>query len=203
MSKNFKKNIRHLKLNYCQPADFHDNELPFIKPCNKIPCKLISFKECKKSKDYDAWIHFYIDDVDFEGVWTNPNQYIELFSKFGGIIMPDYSIYWDAPNPVTHWNLYRSRVIGKILQDKGFNVIPTVPFGTFEFNQYALKGLEKDSIVCVSTVGSRKEHFKRMAFQNGLDVLCKKLQPNTILVYGDVSDFDFHGIKTISYAHRF
>ena len=40
----------------------------------------------------------------------------------------------------------------KFWQDNGLKVIPTVPFAGFEFNHYALIGLEKDSVVAVSTV---------------------------------------------------
>jgi hypothetical protein len=200
MTKNKECNIRHLNLHLCKPGCWAENELPRIEH-NEVtpPPRLISFKECKKSKDYEAGVHFYIDDKEFEQVWTTPERYVELLSKFACVIMPDFSVYNDVALPVQHWNVYRSRVLGMYWQSQGIKVIPTIPFADYEFNCYATIGLPINSIVAVSTVGSIKNYNKRLSFQSGLDVVWHHLHPEIILVYGYTSNFSFHKMKVYSY----
>lgn len=200
MTKNKIKNIRHLNLHLCKPGCWAENELPIIEH-NEVapPPRLISFKECKKSKDFEAGVHFYIDDSYFEQVWSNPERYVGLLSKFACIIMPDFSVYNDVALPVQHWNIYRSRLLGMYWQSQGIKVIPTIPFGGYELNCYATLGLPINSIVAVSTVGSIKNRNKRLAFQAGLDVIWCRLHPKTILVYGDIAEFSFHQMKVYPY----
>lgn len=200
MSVNKDCNIKHLNLHLCRPGCWAENELPLIEHNEVVPPpRLISFKECKKSKDYEAGVHFYIDDVDFEQVWKNPERYVGLLSKFACVIMPDFSVYNDVAIPVQHWNIYRSRVLGMYWQSMGMKVIPTIPFAGYEFNCYATLGLPTDSIVAVSTVGSIRNRDKRVAFQSGLDVIWFHLRPRIILVYGDITPFNFHEMKVYSY----
>ena len=41
-------------------------DMPSIKPCDHIPKKLIPFNYAASSKEYDAGLHFFIDDYQFE-----------------------------------------------------------------------------------------------------------------------------------------
>lgn len=200
MTENKMCNIRHLNLHLCKPGCWAENELPLINHNDvEPPPRLISFKESKKSKDFDAGVHFYIDDRDFEQVWSYPERYVGLLSKFACVIMPDFSVYYDVALPIQHWNIYRSRLLGMYWQSQGIKVIPTIPFAGYEFDCYATIGLPSHSIVAVSTVGSIKNYEKRVSFQNGLDVLWSRLHPRIILVYGNVADFSFHQMKVYAY----
>lgn len=200
MTKNKESNIRHLNLHLCKPGCWTDNELPTIVHNELVPPpRLISFKECKKSKDFQAGIHFFIDDTDFEQVWTFPERYVSLFSKFACVIMPDFSVYDDVAIPVQHWNIYRSRVLGMFWQSQGIKVVPTIPFAGYEFDCYATTGLPTNSIVAVSTVGSIRNYNKRLSFQRGLDVLWHRIHPKIILVYGRADNFSFHQMEVYSY----
>ena len=193
MSKNSERNIRSLHLDWCKPSDMVECKLPIIEPCNYMPPRLISFRECQESADYEAGVHFFVDDVYFEKVWSNPTQWIKHLSKFSCVITPDFSVYCDAIIP-SMWNIYRSRMFGKKLQDCGLKVIPAVPCGTYELTHFALLGLPQNSLVCVSTVGARKRHNSRMAFQAGIDIISKFLQTSGVLVYGELDSFDYHNL---------
>ncbi len=87
-------------------------ELPVIKGTNLVPEKLISFSKALSSIDYNQWVHFYEFDVTFERLWRNPRKYLELLKKYEGIILPDFSLYYDMPLSMQLWNIYRSRAIG-------------------------------------------------------------------------------------------
>ncbi len=200
MRQHLKTNIKHLNLHLCKPGCWEQNELPIIKPNDIIPPpRLVSFKDCKRSKDYQAGVHFFIDDVYFESVWKCPERYISLLSKFACVILPDFSVYYDVAVPVQRWNLYRSRLLGMYWQSKGIKVIPTFPFAGYQFNCYAAIGLPKEITVAVSTIGSQKNPNRVKSFQDGLDLLWKHLHPKQIIVYGDHVKFNFHQMRVYSY----
>ena len=68
-------------------------EIPCIKKTEEIPNRLIPFSKAVGSHDYDAWVHFYEDDVSFERLWNQPSKYLPILKKFKGIITPDFSVY--------------------------------------------------------------------------------------------------------------
>lgn len=51
-------------------ADFY--EFPILIPSSEIPKQLISFSKAIHSNDYNNWVHFYEDDVQFERFWRTP-----------------------------------------------------------------------------------------------------------------------------------
>lgn len=53
-------------------------EMPIIKKESFIPTDLIGFNYAKSSKNKNTGIHFYIDDYQFERIWNNKEQYIEI-----------------------------------------------------------------------------------------------------------------------------
>lgn len=76
-------------------AVYGPHDIPCIRATEHIPNRLISFTKAKMTTDFDQWIHFYQDDYLFERVWTKPKEYIDLFKKFNGVILPDFSLYRD------------------------------------------------------------------------------------------------------------
>ena len=57
-------------------------DMPILKATDHIPEDLISFNYMLTSKDYGKGIHFYIDDYQFERVWTTPDKYIDKLGMF-------------------------------------------------------------------------------------------------------------------------
>ena len=98
-------------------------EIPKIDYGEFRPNRLITFSKAISSKDYNCWVHFYEDDVAFERIWNNPKKYLPILAKFNGVICPDFSLYRDMPLIMQYWNIYRSRAIGRWLQDNGVSTI--------------------------------------------------------------------------------
>ena len=55
-------------------------EFPLIKPCNSAEVeKIISFNYALTCNDKkNTYVHFYIDDYQFERIWANPEKYLAL-----------------------------------------------------------------------------------------------------------------------------
>ena len=155
----FKENERH-RTNDTYNLGIMDNEnvsdfwqMPIIKNDNFIPSKLIGFNYAKTSKEKNVGIHFYLDDYQFERLWNNPEEYIDILRQYECILSPDFSLYMDMPMPMKIWNIYRSRLIGQYYQSQGIKVIPTLSWAEEETFEFCFEGIPKGSIVSISTIG--------------------------------------------------
>lgn len=159
-------------------------EFPVINRTNWIPNRLIAFSKAVSSNDYDQWIHFFEDDYLFERIWRNPARYLNIFKRFNGVILPDFSLYRDMPFVMQLWNIYRSRAIGCWLQRHGIKVIVNIRFGDQRTYKICCDGISKNSTIAIGTHGTIKNITDREIFVEGLKVIIKRLQPTVIIIYG-------------------
>jgi len=115
------------KSGFVKDAYFSKNyEFPLIRRTTCKPNKAIPFDKAAKSIKHDQWLHFYIHDKQFERVWNNRKQYLNLFKRFEGVITPDFSLYRVLPLAMQIWNTYRNRAIAYWLQNNGVNIVPNI-----------------------------------------------------------------------------
>lgn len=204
----FKENERH-RTNDTYNLGIMDNEnvsdfwqMPIIKKDNFIPSKLIGFNYAKTSKEKDVGIHFYLDDYQFERLWNNPEEYIDILRQYECILSPDFSLYMDMPMPMKIWNIYRSRLIGQYYQSQGIKVIPTLSWAEAETFEFCFEGIPKGSIVSISTIGVKNNKEALKIWRAGVDELIKRIEPSTILIYGGKLDYDYGDIEVIYYENQ-
>lgn len=176
-------------------------QLPELKAQNATPKDLISFNYLLNSEPKeDCAIHFYIDDYQFERVWNDPYKYIEKLKEYKCVLTPDFSLYMDMPMAMKIWNIYRSRLIGQIFQDKGLTVIPTLQWAEAETLDFAFNGIGQGGTVSVSTIGVKRDENAKKIWYNGMDEAIKQIKPKQILVYGGDIGYEFpEGIKVKYY----
>lgn len=180
-------------------------EMPEISPVDFIPERLTPFSKSISSKDYQSWVHFYEDDANFERIWNNPKKYLPILKRFAGVISPDFSLYRDMPLVMQYWNIYRSRAIGRWLQDNGLNVITNVRFGDHRTYDACCYGVPRQSTIAIGTHGCIKIKEEKRFFSEGLAQIVQRLSPKTIVVYGAVPESIFKeyidkGINVLHYA---
>lgn len=175
-----------------------DYDMPLLEPCNYIPDKWIGFNYAMNTADYDAGIHFYLDDYQFERVWTSPQRYIEILSNYAAVMTPSYSVYMDMAEPLKIWNVFRSRLLGQMMQDNGLKVIPIVYWADERSYKYCFDGLPVNSTLSVYTVGIKDKGVWNI-WRAGMGELIRRKKPKTLLLYGNgnVPDYDFGRIKVI------
>ena len=170
--------------------------MPIVAACHEMPEALIPFNYVKsiidknKESEFNKYVHFFLDDYQFERIWHDPHKYIDLISNFAGAIMPDFSTYDNMPKAMKIWNMYRAKLISQIMQDYGMNVIPLIR-GSEDFY---LDGFEQGGIVALSTVGIFGSVEMRAKWSDGLDAAFDKLRPEGILLYGEDIGYDFGSI---------
>lgn len=204
----FKENERH-RTNDTYNLGIMDNEnvsdfwqMPIIKNDNFIPSKLIGFNYAKTSKEKNVGIHFYLDDYQFERIWNNPEEYVDILKQYECILSPDFSLYMDMPMPMKIWNIYRSRLIGQFYQSQGIKVIPTLSWAEEETFEFCFEGIPKGSIVSISTIGVKKNKEALKIWKTGVDELIRRIEPSTILIYGGKLEYDYGNIKVIYYENQ-
>ena len=177
-------------------------QMPIIYCDDYIPKRLISFNYALSNKDHDTGIHFYVDDYQFERVWTSPQMYDDVLSKYDCILSPDFSLYRDMPMAMKVWNVFRSRLIGQYYQRRGLIVIPTLSWCEKETFEFCFDGIPKGSIVSVSTIGVKRDEEALQIWKDGMDEMIKRIEPKAILVYGGVLEYDYKGIEVIYYENE-
>jgi hypothetical protein len=171
-------------------------QMPELHRCDYVPTDLIGFnyvlsatEETKHQKGLG--VHFYIDDYQFERLWGQPRKYIEILSPFSCVLTPDFSLYMNMPMAMKIWNIYRSRLIGQLMQDAGLNVIPTLSWAEKETFDFCFDGIEPGGTVSVSTVGVLRDKTAVKIWKDGMDEAIKRLRPSRVVVYG-AGDIDFN-----------
>ena len=177
-------------------------QIPTLERCNHVPRDLIGFNYALSSTDERAGVHFFIDDYQFERVWKHPEKYTKILSRFDCVLTPDFSLYMDMPRCMKLWNIYRSRLIGQIWQDAGMKVIPTMSWAETETFEFCFEGIPQGSTVAVSTVGVLRDKTAREIWRQGTDEMMRRIQPQTVILYGKAIDYDWGKSKVVSYQPK-
>lgn len=177
-------------------------ELPVLERCDYVPEDLIGFNYMLSTTRRDAGIHFFLDDYQFERIWGNPQQYIEKLCEFPCVLTPDFSLYLDMPMAMKIWNVYRSRLIGQIMQDAGIQVIPTLQWAGSDTFGFVFDGIESGGTVAVSTVGVLKDKEATKIWCEGMDKAIECVRPKTVICYGAKIDYDFGSVDIVTIKSR-
>ena len=172
-------------------------QMPVLKPCDFVPSDIKSFNYMLSAKDKDFGIHFYCDDYQFERIWNRPEFYIEKLRDFQCAFTPDFSLYMDMPMAMKIWNVYRSRLIGQMMQRAGLFVIPTVSWAEPETFMFCFDGLPHNATLSVSTIGVKEDPKALEVWRAGMDEMIRRLTPKRILVYGGKLEYDYGDIEVV------
>lgn len=167
--------------------------IPEMSPTQTVGNKMLRFmdwKEIDNPKEYIA--HFYYDDYKFISAWRAPDKYVERLKQFKAVLSPDFSLYTDFPRALQILSCYRRQWCGAYWQSLGIDVIPDVVWGDKESFAYCFDGIPKGGTVAVSSVGVKRDNEWNNKngdmFKAGYDEMLKRLEPTTILFYGDMID---------------
>ena len=143
-------------------------------------------------------VHFFIDDYQFQRIWNTPEKYMEKLARYEAVLTPDFSPYSDMPLATQIFNHYRKHWVGKMMQEYGVKVIPTIRASRDERSlDFYLDGEPKGGVVCISSMWwqSDPEYCMKVYGQ-----MLKTLKPEKIYVYGN----EVEGLKgNIEYIQPF
>lgn len=157
---------------------------PVLKTTLEVPEDLdtIGFNYVGNTKEYDKWVHFYIQDFLFNRVWNNPKKYMEMLKPYKGVFSPDFSLFRDVPEPISRYNHYRRQWCGAYWQANGITVIPNVRWSTESSYEWCFDGVPKHSVIAISAIGCMKEPQARYLFFKGYEKALEVLEPKLVLL---------------------
>lgn len=185
--------------------DCGESGMPDIPAIDCKPDDFMGFNYAKSTSSDEKKgkaCHFFLDDYQFERLWSSPREYIDLLKQFDYVIAPDYSLYMDMPYPMQIWNRYRSQALAYFWVSHGIKVIPLLTWSDEASYKFAFDGVPKNSTVATSTVGIKRDKNALECFKNGIEAAIKKVKPKRILLYGGMIDFDFKGIGVVEYTNH-
>ena len=134
----------------------------------------------------DRMVHFFLYDYRFERVWKNPDNDIEKLSRYRAVLSPDFSMYLEMAPVMQLYNVFRNRWCGAYWASKGIRVVPTVNWGDESTFDFCFEGIEKGSVVAVSTY-MVSEHDNRQDqkewFMAGYNGMLRRIEPEKIICY--------------------
>lgn len=165
-----------------QCAGTGDFEMPMIRREEVAleNVQLVGYDNLSK-KETNKMVHFFLDDYKFEAVWNKPDSKVEVLKEYRAVLSPQFSVYTEMPLPLQIYNIFRSRWCGAYLQKHGVSVIPTVSWGKPTTFWFCFDGIEKGSVVAVSTLGVRTE---KTLFLQGYSEMLKRIRPEAVICYG-------------------
>lgn len=147
-------------------------------------------------------VHFFLYDYRFERVWKNPDNDIEKLSRYRAVLSPDFSMYLEMAPVMQLYNVFRNRWCGAYWASKGIRVVPTVNWGDESTFDFCFEGIERGSVVAVSTYMA-SEHGNRSDqkdwFMAGYNEMLRRIEPEKIICYntpfpemqGDIVHVDY------------
>ena len=196
------KTDRAYNLDLVSRDDCGPGGMPALKPCMIKPASMMGFNYAKTASDEDKRgkaCHFFIDDYQFERVWTTPSAYLDALRGFSCVLTPDFSLYMDMPAPMQAWNRYRSQALGVYWQREGLQVVPTLSWAQPESYAFCFDGIPRHSTVATSTVGVARDEAARAVWLDGMREAMRRLEPSRVLLYGKDIGFDFGGCEVVEY----
>ena len=133
-------------------------------------------------------MHFFLDDCQFNRCWNNPDRYVEILKRFKCVLSPDFSLFTDFPKALQIYNHYRKHWLGAYWQMHGIEVIPTLCWSDEESFAWCFDGEPVGGTVAVSSVGTQNKKQSKQLFINGYNEMIKRLQPQTVIFYGNIPE---------------
>lgn len=178
-------------------------ELPVLPPVDVRPADLIGWNYARGGEpEIDQGVHFFLDDYQFESMWSRPEKYLPRLAEWGCVCTPDFSLFRDMPYPMQLWNVYRSRALGAYWSSNGITVVPTLQWSIPQFTAGFLEGMPHNSTVAVSSLGILRDPVASALWKQGMSQCLSELNPTRILYYGIPVDFDFDGVEVLIYRNR-
>lgn len=159
--------------------------------------ELWNFNKTKLNDDENKHktIHFFTYDWVFENVYDKPENALEKLDQYYALLTPEFSTYKDMPLARQIDSVFKNRWCGAYWQKQGMLIIPTISWGSIPCMEFCFDGVEKGSVVAVSTY-TREDN--KNGFMLGYNRMMEIIQPSAIICYGTPFKEMKGNIKVIS-----
>lgn len=107
---------------------------------------------------------------------------MEKLDQYYALLTPEFSLYWDMPKALQIYNIFKNRWCGAYWQSMGKLVIPTVCCAGENSYDFCFAGIEKGSVVAISTY--RREKYKAEILES-YNKMLSVINPSAVICYGE------------------
>jgi len=144
----------------------------------------VPFSKASRSKLKKAIVHFFEHDYLIERFWNSPRKYLKMLKKCEAVMGPDYSLYYDMPDEVNLWNIFRIKLCSFIMQMNGIKVIPNLSVCLPKLYDKVFEGIEPGGTYVVSNVRAFSNYFTIHEWYKFVSEVIERLHPQTLIIYG-------------------
>ena len=195
----FEKHLKKLKLVRGEFKTVGKYDMPIIKKqdidLDKIELWNFTKTKVEDKENKHKTIHFFTYDWEFNSVYEKPEVMLEKLDQYYALLSPEFSLYWDMPKALQIYSTFKNRWCGAFWQKHGKIVIPTVCCAGEESYEFCFDGIEKGSIVAISTY--RRENYKDEILKS-YNKMLEVINPSAVICYGDSFPEMKGNIKVIS-----
>lgn len=163
-------------------------DIPIIKGTNRtvIP-QLIDFSQVLRCKaPSENGVHFFLYDYQFSRVWDFPERWMNKLKEFQCVCSPDFSIYTDFPKALQIYAHYKKHWLAAYWEENGIEVIPSINWGDESSYNWCFDGEPIGGTIAITSQGTQNRSSTKKLFLKGYDAMLERLQPETIIFYGNV-----------------
>lgn len=160
--------------------------------------ELISCSDVSKSdtKNLHKGVHFFVDDLRFEGIYKNPDKSLERYGKYRFLLTPDYSLYAEMRPWKQIESVGKARWVGAKWQSAGKIVVPTMSWGLTRTYEFCFDAIEKGCVVAVGMIGCKGN---KIGFLRGYYQMLERIEPEGIICFGKPFDEMEGNIVAVDY----
>ena len=152
--------------------------------------RLIGFDKTsmENNNHLNRMVHFFLYDYKFDRVWENPDADLEKLKRYRAVLTPDFSVYREMAPVMQLYNTFRNRWCGAYFASKSIRAISSVSWGDENTFEFCFDGIEKGSVVAVSTymVSEHDNHHdQKEFFLKGYNEMLKRIEPEKIICYNE------------------
>lgn len=114
-------------------------------PVEPLQLKICGYTPLRPDTAGGCVYAYWTDDFRFECLWNKPLTMLDKINRanVSAIVEPDFSLYDDDPMICQMMNVYKTRWVGRFLQEHGVAVIPSVSWSTVKSLSWSLIGIPK------------------------------------------------------------
>lgn len=153
------------------------------------PIDAVGFNSARQCKNPESTgVHFFLQDFFFGRLWTHPEIYTQMLSRFRFVCTPDFSMYTDYPMALQINSHYRKHWLGAYWQSKGMTVIPTICWADERSFEWCFDGEPVGGMVAVSSIGTQADDRAKRLFIIGMGQMLLQLRPKAIIFHGKMPE---------------
>jgi hypothetical protein len=175
--------------------------LPLVRPVD-LPKETRPFDKIA-SADLRAatMLNFYVDEKKLRRLLWDPARFVSGWEGIWGMSSPDFSIWDGWPPQFRQTATWLNRTIGRVFTDHGLIVVPHLRWCDRSDYDHCFAGVERGSVVAVSTHGSWRAGKLRHGFVMGLGDLKERLAPPAVIFHGPIDQIVRRELSGIEIIH--